>query len=362
MIPILSTEPAEITDAVTTVVRRAVAGGAPECKLLVIADQDGQWLRHFASLNRHERAQGVVAVRTASQLVCAQRLRIGGAFWLPPSVGSVSAALEAAGSLPAGANSTCLGDAEALQTCTDREFHLVTVEDREFWLEQMGEGQLRLLLGMLAGRLGLPTVVLPWPALLIAELDQPALDREWSVLTSEGCLPGAPIVVDPDSSSARWRDPIHAAFRALAQRDGIESQRALLRPVHRLPSGERLGSWASAPPSDLPENGWAASPEGQTDAGFSWKLEVQDGEAAVVPDIVDPDEVSRAPGPAVRIPPWATARLVPGSVAQQLVDAVAREAEREGKAVWLSRVCNRTLSQVLRKSGEWWVDGRAVPG
>ncbi|MCP4902387.1 MAG: hypothetical protein GY906_35920 [bacterium] len=353
-----------MTEAVTSVVDRAVAGGAPACKLLVIADESGSWLRQFSRLARDERGQAVVAVKRASQLACAQRLGFGGAFRLPPSIGSVTAALHAASRPLFGMAVTCLADAEALQTCTERRLSIVMIENRSFWYEQMGEGVLRRLLAALAGRLSAPSVVLPWPALIVGDISIKNIRREWGELTSDGCLPGEPVVMHLGTAQADRRDPIRAAYRKFEKHDTENSttSQPKIRPVHNLPQGDRIGWWCTDRPGSLCEGGWTASPNGRTPAGFKWRLDTHEGESQFVPDLVDPDEVSHFDGPAVRIPPWATRGLHSGTVAHLLIDAVAKEADREGKAVWISRVCSVALGEILRRGGRWWVDGRAVPG
>jgi len=344
------------------VLERAVAGGAPAPAWVAVEDPDDAWIRAIAGVPAVERCRGVVAASTEGALVAAARLGVGGALWLPPSLAGAVAALEAAaapGAVPAYPDAW-LAD---LVAPPGRELVAVSWVHRSFWRCQLGEQEMVALLAALAQDLGVLPALLPWPALILeAGPSEKAIHGAWRRLTGERNLPSEGAELIPCERRQGHCGVVAAVMRSLAEWSGPPPDPAswgFPRPVHELPSGQRVGWWSPGDSGFLTgEREWVATPAEPSEAGFRWRLRPRDGPEFGVDDSLGP--VGSA-GAATRVPGWLAASLGAGGPAGLLVERMATAALRQGISLWVPNLRPGSLPFVLRLPGTLWVDGAGVP-
>jgi hypothetical protein len=351
--------PAEsIREGFYSVIAGAIAGGAQEPSWIAVDDGTETWLVEVSALSFFDRARGVVAVSSEAALAKAQFLGIGGAMWLPPaSLGAIEAfSAAAAHKVPR------MYDAEAIEfSAGERSFHVVTFSNRCFWRAQLGDRDLRDLLAELALSLDVPTVILQWPALVVADRDQDAILKAWEKLTAESERPGPALHVLPNVVAEK--EALVEAYSALTAAPMMTRSSSPFSemPVHELPHGRRVGWWGldgSVRPGD---EGWVSAPVEISPTRCRWQLESNET-SGLVAEVLASEEITGLEDVlAVRVPGWASRGLRPGSPAGLLVTRIAEAASRHGLPLWIPNVDQEGLRLVLGLPGNLWVDGSAVP-
>jgi hypothetical protein len=235
---------------------------------------------------------------------------------------------------------------------------LVTTVDREFWRVQLGDSAMTRALVELAEKLGVPAVILPWPALIIAGFDGDEFIERWTEVSAAdvGLEPYVcPLLTDGG-------DVIESAYRCLfeAPSKARRAASAEPRPVHELPHGRRVGWWSRDVVNQGGE-GWLAMPIDVSPSRCRWRLDGDDPSGLVV-DVLNSEEVAEVGEvAAVRLPGWAARPLRPGSPTGLLATRIADAAARQGLPFWIPGVDEEALRFVLGLPGTVWVDGPAVP-
>ena len=353
--------PEALRGGLDSVISGALAGGAPEPSWVAADDGSGDWVSEVAGRSGAQRARGVVAGASADAVAMAQRLGIGGAMWLPPSSLAAMEAFEAAAAAALPALDFDPAVVEALGA--DAAIRIVTFGDRGFWRVQLGDRALAVLLAELAGAVGAPAAIVPWPALLLSDRLAVGTSETWRGLTSSsgGAAPGL-IATDLTVGAMGERGVLQAAYKALV--DGVSEAEAGgsigPQPVHELPRGRRVGWWTWEE-DQAPSEGWLATPAEVGVDRCRWELEGEGG-PGIVEEVLSATEVAEAEGAAaVRIPGWACGGLRPGNPAGLLVTRLAEETARHGLPLWIPNLGDEGLRFVLGLPGTLWVDGSAVP-
>jgi hypothetical protein len=333
----------------------ALEGGASAPGWIAIEERPDGLGRLMSSESGPGRARGVVATSRDDVLAVAHNLGIGGAVLLPPSSAGVADALHAASSAP---------EPPVINPCTlqllDRseDLKIVTVADRLFWQAQLGIGILSRLLAELAEALGSPQVLVPWPALVIARAEEAEIRDAWEPLASG---PGRPthdlVVVEAEAGGG---DALAAVYRALVELDaGDRAAQPPLNPVHELPGGDRVGTWAPRYDGAVAAD-WVASPV-ETSGLCRWRLQGPDGDL-FAQDVLDVEALTGLDGvAAARVPGSVGGAMRRGSPAGLLVHRLADAADRRHLPLWIPNVDHEGLKLALRLPGTLWIDGPAVP-
>ncbi len=353
-------EPApEIVRPLKHVLTRATAATGTEPEVVLVEDQDRAWLLEAAALSPIQRARAVIAARSEEALLAAVRLGIPGAFWLPPSTVTASAALgRVTESVPA-----WVPDPALAEVITGHgALSVVAVCNASFWRCQLGEAELASCLAELATELSCPPALVPGPALVVGAAVAADVRRRFAAVTRRRGLTTEGVRVVPFPEPVGRCDVSMAAVTALAgasEADPDDTPEGFPpQPVHELPGGGRVGWWRprKGPATSGPE--WTAWPSGPNDGGFEWRQRLPHGGEATVADVVRVDQV--AP-PAVRLPGWVSVTARAGSPAGLLAERMAAAAKRAGSALWLPQVPREALHFVLSLPGTIWIDGPAVP-
>ncbi len=336
---------------------RAATGAEPE--VVLVEDQDQGWLLEAAALSPIQRARAVIAARSEEALLAAVRLGIPGAFWLPPSTVTASAALgRVAESGPA-----WVPDPTLVEVIPGHGALLVVaVCNASFWRCQLGEAELASCLAELATALRCPPALVPGPALVVPAPAAGDVRRRFAAVTRRRGLVTEGVRVVPFPKPVQRCDVSMAAVTVLAEASEGQPEDTPggfpAQPVHELPTGGRVGWWRprKGPATSGPE--WTAWPTSPNDGGFEWRQRLAHGGEADVADAVRVDQV--AP-PAVRLPGWVSVTARAGSPAGLLAERMAGAAHRAGCALWLPEVAREALHFVLSLPGTIWIDGPAVP-
>jgi hypothetical protein len=341
-----------------SVIAGAIASGEPEPSWIAVDDGSDSWINEVSTRPAPERARGVVAAVSDASLVSAQRLGIGGAMWVPPSslgaLEAFAAAAEAAMPFPC--------DGSALEVLDQRRpLVIVDFNDRPFWRVQIGEAGLASLLAELAAALEVPAAVVPWPALVVADIDPGDIVSAWEDLApARGWARPSVAIRTPTISAPALPDFIYLTLA----KNPIESEGASSVPyqaVHELPHGRRVGWWNPRAGETVQEDGWVARPIEVAGDRCVWQLE-EEGSPSIVAEVVNADEVADVDqAVAVRVPGWASRGLRTGSPSGLLIGRIAEAAHRLGVPLWIPGVEQDGLRFVLGLPGTIWVDGPAVP-
>jgi hypothetical protein len=302
--------------------------GAEPPAAIVVADPEGEWLVRLASWGRLHRAATVVLASEPDDLMYASRLGVGGAAWLPVSTQSLADASGAAAAAVAAAprSITCpAGDLLSGSSASGSDLGFTS----PFWIAWLGIVGSVDLLATVAMELAQPPVIGCGPALVGAPDDGEPRGAIETAITAR--CPEVPVSCLLDAAA-------HDAPR---------------RPVAELPSGRHVGWWSFASGGD------AAVPRiGAGDGRLEWTPWTG---GASIEEVLVPPDVADAAASVVRMPRWMTLRLGPGSPECRLGFAMAREAERVGKTLWVPGIHAESLPCVLTWPGTLWVDGPAVP-
>ena len=358
---VLGRLPEALRGGLDSVISGALAGGAPEPSWVAADDGYGAWVAEVAGRPAAQRMRGVVAAASADALAMAQRLGVGGAMWLPPSSLAAIEAFEAAASTAPPAFEF---DSAVVGTFgTDAPIQIVSFSDRDFWRVQLGERALAVLLAELAGVVGAPAAILPWPALLLSDQLSVGVSEAWRELASSsgGAVPRL-VATDLTVGAMGEGGVLQAAYKALV--DGLLEVEAAgsigPQSVHELPQGRRVGRWTRTE-EEAPSEGWLAAHSEVGTERCRWELEGEGG-PRIVEEVLSAAEVADSEGvAAVRVPGWASVGLRSGSPAGLMVTCLAEEAKRRGLPLWIPNLGEESLRFVLGLPGTLWVDGAAVP-
>jgi hypothetical protein len=341
-----------------SVVAGAIASGEPEPSWIAVDDGNDAWINEVSTRSSSERVRGVLAAASDTSLVAAQRLGLGGAMWVPPSslgaLEAFAAAAEAAMPFPC--------DASALEILDQRRpLAIVDFNDRPFWRVQIGDAGLTSLLAELAATLEVPAAVVPWPALVVADVDPGDIVSAWEGLATDREWARPSVAVrTPTISAPALPDFIYLTLA----KSPVESEGASSVPyqaVHELPHGRRVGWWRPEAGEVTDDEGWVANPIEVAGDRCLWQLE-EEGSPGIVAEVVTADEVADADqAVAVRVPGWACRGLRAGSPSGLLVAKTADAAARRSLPLWVPGVDHDALRFVLGLPGTIWVDGPAVP-
>ena len=353
--------PETLRGGLDSVISGALASGAPEPSWVATDDGSGDWVSEVAGRSGAQRARGVVAGASADAVAMAQRLGIGGAMWLPPSSLAAMEAFEAAAAAALPALDFDPAVVEALGA--DAAIRILTFGDRGFWRVQLGDRALAVLLAELAGVVGAPAAILPWPALLLSDQLSVGVSEAWREAASSSgrAVPGL-IATELTVGGMGKGGVLQAAYKALV--DGASEVEAAgsigPQPVYELPQGRRVGWW-NRTEEEAPAEGWLAAPTEVGTERCRWELEGEGG-PGVVEEVLSATEVAESEGAAaVRVPGWACRGLRPGTPAGLLVTRLAEETARRGLPLWIPNLNDEGLRFVLGLPGTLWVDGSAVP-
>jgi hypothetical protein len=341
-----------------SVIAGAIAAGEPEPSWIAVDDGSDAWINQVSIRPSSERARGVLAAASDTSLATAQRLGLGGAMWLPPSslgvLDAFAAAAEATMPFPC--------DASALEVLDQRRpLAIVDFNDRPFWRVQIGDAGLTSLLVELAAALEVPAAVVPWPALVVADVEPVDIVSAWESLATEKDWARPSVAVRiPTISAPALPDFIYLTLA----KSPVESEGASSVPyqaVHGLPHGRRVGWWCPGASEATDDEGWVAIPIEVAGDRCLWQLE-GGGSPGIVTEVVSADEVADADqAVAVRVPGWACRGLRAGSPSGLLVAKIATAAELHDLPLWIPGVDHDALRFVLGLPGAIWVDGPAVP-
>ena len=350
--------------ALQSVLRHLEESGYPTPPTLYVEDADGSWVRHAARRPVERRRSSVLAATTGAGVVDAIRLQVGGAVWLPASTPAMEAACEAAAAARHRPSVPWAGeDLLELAASSAAELRLVGWVPRQLWRRQLGR---RLVdrLSVLAERLRCVPVVLPAPALLVADRSPAEIESAWRESTDNGGVgaPGPPVVQDV-AGAVGSTEPAAAVARALAAMAEASARRLRPQPVHELPGGRRVGWWApELDPEGSPGDGWSAVPREPTPVGHVWQLGTGYGDWETVVDALDLDDDRTASAPLLRVPGWFAADLGRGTPAGLLVERLARDPRRAARPLWVPNVDFEGVQFLLSLPAPIWVDGPGVPG
>lgn len=353
--------------AVNSVFDNLGGAGVPLPRAVVIEDEEGSWRRFAAERPVEDRRRSVVAVSTSSALVDAIRLEIGGALWLPVSTPSMEAACEAV----AGAgrqNPAPMATEGVLELAISQatELRLVAWLPRSFWNRQLGVGNLIARLAAVATRLRCPPVILERPALLVPDRSKAEIESALREISDagphSGC--GSPAVTNV-SNLMGCSEPRARIARELVE---LERQQGAApvsdvppQPVHELPSGVRVGCWASVLDVDPDGSGWIAAPGEAVSLGHSWQLGTGRADYESIVDSVEVGAAQNRSKPVLRVPGWIAAGIRRGTPSALLIEWMARDPARDGRPIWVPNVDVESVQFLLTLPGPIWVDGPAVP-
>ena len=193
MVRLLPPTPERVDLGLRGIIESALAGGAAEPAWIAIDDGSGRWLPLVAACPAAERARGVVVAGGEDALLAAHRLGVGGAAVLPLSTPGLEEALRAASRKPAPAISFDPAAIELFEGSQDLK--VAAFSNRAFWRAQLGDRVLARLLAELAIGLGLPPLVLPWPALLLSDRNQRQILEAWKPLAAGAGRPANDLVI-----------------------------------------------------------------------------------------------------------------------------------------------------------------------
>jgi hypothetical protein len=296
------------------VVEKATARGAPPPSWVTVADREGSWVDESATASAEDRARAVVVAGDEDSLRRAIRLGLGGALWLPPSTLAMGQAFLAA----AEAVRPRTVEPGLVDLVIDRggPMVLVSLADPERWLDDLGQSELVLLLGELAGSLGVPQALVGGAALLMAEPSPGAVRSAW-----EGVV-----------ARVEWAVGFELRVVAVADQD---SDRRSVASLAAAVAQAGAGGRQPAPRPAL--------------------IQLEHG----VPTPLERGVTAAGEG-AVRVPVWASRRPRPGSPTGVLLERMAASCERRGVPLWIPLVDRSILPFVLRLPGRLWMDGPAV--
>ena len=351
-VPLLPEPGPEVAVPLRSVIGRASGAGAALPSFVAVDLGGDDWAALAARFGACERARAVIVAARDQSLVTAARLGIGGALPLPPSTPAAIAALEAAGGSVA--HGVDIGPVELLAA---RSEHVLAVrfQNHRFWRMQLGEPALTRRLLELADELASPPAMVCPAVLLLADRSADEVEEAWNrVAAASPGRPGEGV----RCSSVEGADGAELAAAAVATlTGGDEPGPASPRPVVELPSGARVGSWATAIP-DSSEALWCAVPELER-GRVRWRLAGGDREV-LVEEVTTVEEV-RSHSVAVRFPGWLASTAAAGTPAGLLLTRLADAAARRGIPLWLPNVDRERLQLALRLGGTIWIDGPAVP-
>jgi hypothetical protein len=354
-VAVIPVPPDEIRNGLYSVIAGALAGGAPEPLWIAVDDGTDSWVAEVSKRPAAERARSVIAAGSDATLVTAHRLGVGGAMRLPPSSLAALDAFAAA----AVAEPLLVPDSSLLNLIdSDLPLCLVTVNDREFWRAQLGDPAMTRALVELAAALDVPATILPWPALILAEIHEDEIIEGWTEVSA------ADVGLEPAVRrfSADGGKVIESASRRLLEAPSTARPvgSGEPRPVHELPHGRRVGWW-SRDVVELDGDWWLATPIDVTPSKCRWRL-AGDGRGGIVVDVLTSEEFAElGEVVAARLPGWAACPLRPGSPTGLLAARIADAAARRGLPFWIPNVDEEALRFVLGLPGTVWVDGPAVP-
>ena len=334
----------------------ALAGGAKPPSWIAVDDETQEWLRLASASTAAERARGVLAAARDESLVDALRLGIGGALRLPPSTPAAEAALMAAEAAP---QPTVRWSPEVVEImgAVAGEMLVVSFADTGFWRRQLGDGELVADLNRLAEVLETPPAIVPWPALVVAGCSPERISVAWEGLRTEDSGPCRGLIVR--EVVIEGKNTLASVYAALLDSSGGAPVESVAQPVHELPSGRVVGSWAIGS-VEKQSSGWLAVPCAEGRSG-AWELHGEGG-MTMVEEVLTQAEVRRAGDvAALRVPGWATGEIRAGSPAGLLVTALAGLAARSNRPLWIPNANSEALHFALRLPGTVWVDGPAVP-
>ncbi|MCJ7752949.1 MAG: hypothetical protein MUP13_00150 [Thermoanaerobaculales bacterium] len=358
MVRMLPPTPERADLGLREIIASALAGGAAEPAWIAIDDGSGQWLPVVAACPATERARGVVVASGDGALLAAHRLGVAGAAVLPLSTPGLVEALRAVSKGPVPVVSFDPAAMELFEGSLGLK--VAAFSNRAFWRAQLGDRVLTRLLAELAIGLGLPPLVLPWPALLLSDRNQRQILEAWKPLAAAPGRPADDLVISDVVPGERG--VAAAVYSVVLER--AEHLRAVktvaTEPVYELPAGRLIGRWASEPGPEDPDV-WVAAPIEISGSKCRWRL-TGGGTNTEVGDILEVADLTRIEGAAaVRVPGSVTGNLRPGSPAGLLVQRLADAAARRGFPIWVPNVDTEALRLALRLPGTVWVDGPAVP-
>ena len=334
---------------------------------VIIEDEDGVWRRFAADRTVEDRRRSVIVVSTGAGLVDAVRFEIGGALWLPVSTPSMEVACEAAvgGAHQDPAPMATDGVLE-LAVSHATELRAVAWLPRSFWNRQLGVPVLIARLAAVATRLRCPPVILERPALLVPDRSRAEIEsalREISDAGSNvGC--GSPVVTDV-SDLIGSSEPRVDIVKRLVELERVQVAAPVSevppQPVHELPSGVRVGCWASALDGDPEGPGWIAVPGETTSLGHFWQMGTGRADYETIVDSVEIRASQNRSEPILRVPGWIAAGIRRGTPSGLLVERMARDPARDGRPLWVPNVDLESVQYLLSLPGPIWVDGPAVP-
>lgn len=336
----------------------ALDHGADEPAWIAVDDGSRQWLPLVAACPASERRNGVLLASDDAALLAAHRLGVGGAAIMPVSTPGLVDAFGAASNESPAPICVETGVTELFDRVSDLK--VVSFSNRAFWRAQLGDRILSRLLAELAIGLRTPPAVLPWPALIVADRSHNDIAEAWKPLAAGAGRPANDLVVSEVAPGNRG--VAAAVYTTLLEK--VEHIRAVktvsVEPIYELPSGRRIGWWASEAGPKQPE-GWVATPAEIVGSRCRWQLE-GGPKKSTVEDVFEGAEIEGLRGAAaVRVPGLLTANLHPGTPAGLLVQRLADAAARLGSPIWVPNVDTEALRFALRLPGTVWVDGPAVP-
>ncbi|MEN8165676.1 MAG: hypothetical protein ABFS37_16225, partial [Acidobacteriota bacterium] len=290
----------------------------------------GLWRQAAARLSLAERRASIAVALHDEDLVAAARWSIGGGVLLPPSLMRVSAACRAANE--ASNAPLWIGDPAAVSEMGRSRNRLsVSLQPQRLWEAMVGLRGCLEALTALAAALEQPAVMGQGPALTLTGLNRAEIETAWEGLDCRPPWAG-------DGGFLVFGEPEPEAASGV----GTPVFEIRKRPVAQWPTGRVVAGW-SLDPSDLT---------------CPWRLQACDGSALAADGVSTLNDLGQATTDIIRVEGIPSSDLDrEGSPGAVVVEALAREADRSGKTLWIPGV-SHVAGAIFRRWGlSVWVDG-----
>lgn len=319
-----------VSQPLQLVLDRAIEQGAPRPGGLVFLDPKQKWRDTLCRLSLAERRGCIAVALDDHDLAHAVRWSIGGGVLLPVSLTRVAAACYAAHE--ACSIASWIGDPAVVAEMRLRADAVrLSLQPTEVWDVMVGQRGCLEILTDLALSLGQPALIESGPCLTLTGSTPAAVEAAWKNLG------GRPLwAADRTFLSIQGGD-----FEDNSNNQGADGT-GHGWPVAQWPSGKLVARWR-VEPHDLMR---------------PWRLETSDGNTLSVEPVSTRLDMAEATAPILRVGGNVAFDLdregSPGAIA---VEALAREADRSGRTLWIPGVSRHAATVIRRWGVAVWVDG-----
>lgn len=319
-----------VSEPTLMVLERALERGAPQPGALVFLDPNQRWRDALCRLSLAERRACLAVALDDHDLEPAVRWSIGGGVLLPVSVTRVVAACHAAAQasvLP----SWIADPAVVAEIKTSVDALSLSLQPEGVWEVLAGRRGCFEALTALATSLGQPALLDSGPRLTVIGSTPSEVESAWEHLE------GRPL----------WAcDTISLSIRGVE----LEAGTGLGKPESR-EQGWPVAQW----PSGKPVARWRLQVD---DSECPWRLETPDGKELSSEMVTTRQEVLKATAPVLRVGGSLPCDLDrEGSPGTTVIEALAREADRSGRILWIPGVTQRAATVIRHWGVTVWIDG-----